>query len=95
MTWDNKLTNELKNFLDTLNDNIHWQRNKIETDKHRAFIIWSIESQNNKLKEILNDWKMATAGIDPLTINEGHRYEDMTKNAKKDDNLLFLKLSSS
>ena len=66
LTWDNKLTDELKNFSDTLNDNIHWQRNRIETDEHREFIIWSIESQNNKLKEILNDWKMATAGIDPM-----------------------------
>ena len=36
---------------------------------------------------------MATAGIDPLMINEGHRYEDITENAKKNDDLLFLKIS--
>ena len=36
---------------------------------------------------------MATIGIDPLTINEGHRYDDMTENAKKNDDLLFLEIS--
>ena len=37
---------------------------------------------------------IGTPGIDPLTINEGHRYEDMTENAKKNDDLLFLEISS-
>ena len=37
---------------------------------------------------------MTTIGIDPMTIKEGHRYEDMTENAKKNDDLLFLKISS-
>ena len=89
LTWDNKLTNELKNFSDSMNENIHWQGNKIESDEQRTFILWSIENQKNKLKEILNDWEMAAAGIDPLTINEGHRYEDMTKSIKKEDDILF------
>ena len=37
---------------------------------------------------------MATYGIDPTTINNGHRYEDMTENAKKNNDLLFLEISS-
>ena len=36
---------------------------------------------------------MATNGIDPSTINNGHRYEDMTENAKKNNDLLFLEIS--